>query len=193
MKKTVKTQPCAQKNILMSGDEVGRAIKRIAHEIVEKNRGTKNLVVIGIRTRGVTLGKWVKDEITASEKGAEIPFGTLDITLYRDDVDAMDAPPAIKETEIPFDLTGKNIVLVDDVLFTGRSIRAAIDELMDFGRPQNIWLAVLVDRGGRELPIEPNFIGKKISVDRDERISVKVEEIDGNDMVVLGEASKVRK
>jgi pyrimidine operon attenuation protein/uracil phosphoribosyltransferase len=138
----------------------------------------------------VFLGRRIINEILKAglaEGAKEIPFGLLDITLYRDDVTTRTTPPPVRETDIPFDLTGKKIVLVDDVIFTGRSIRAALDELMDFGRPQNIQLAVLVDRGHRELPIEPNFVGKKFLTAREELIVVELEEVDGKDRVVLKE------
>jgi pyrimidine operon attenuation protein/uracil phosphoribosyltransferase len=180
-----------EKKIIMSREEISRTVKRLAHEIVEKNFGAKDLAIIGIQTRGVFLAKRIIREALKAglaEGRSDIPFGTLDITLYRDDVDSLPTPPAIKETDIPFDLTDKKIVLVDDVLFTGRSIRAALDELMDFGRPKTIQLAVLVDRGHRELPIEPNFVGKSFPTAWEERISVELDEIDGKDQVVLKEA-----
>ena len=179
-----------EKKIIMSCEEIGRTLRRLAHEIVERNSGVGDLAIVGIQTRGVFLAKRIVNEILKSglsEGKGEIPFGLLDITLYRDDVDTMQTPHDVKETDIPFDLTGKKIVLVDDVLFTGRSIRAALDELMDFGRPENIQLAVLVDRGHRELPIEPNFTGKKIPTSRDELVSVELEEVDGKDRVMLKE------
>lgn len=176
-----------EKKTVMNKDDISRAIKRLAREIAEKNGGGKDLAIVGVQTRGVFIAKRIIEEIKKSGiyKGGEIPFGVIDITLYRDDVASMETPPQVKETDISFDLTGKQIVLVDDVLYTGRSIRAALDELMDFGRPENIQLAVLVDRGLRELPIEPNFTGKKMETSKKELISVEVEEIDGNDRVIL--------
>ena len=179
-----------EKKIIMSKEEISATVKRLAHEIVEKNSGVKNLAIVGVQTRGVSLAKRMIEEVKSAglaEGGQDIPFGVNDITLYRDDVDNMDSTPQIKETDIPFDLTGKKIIVVDDVLYTGRSIRAALDELMDFGRPENIQLAVLVDRGHRELPIEPNFTGKKFTTAKQEHISVELEEIDGQDRVVLME------
>jgi len=176
-----------EKKIVMSKDEISQAIKRLAREIADKNEGGKDLAIVGVQTRGVFIAKRIIDELknAGGYKGGEIPLGVIDITLYRDDVSSMETPPQVKETDIPFDLTGKKIVLVDDVLYTGRSIRAALDELMDFGRPENIQLAVLVDRGLRELPIEPNFTGKKMDTSKRELISVELEEVDGADRVVL--------
>ena len=177
-----------EKKTIMNKEEISRTVKRLAHEIVEKNFGVRDLAIVGVQTRGVYLGKRIISEIFKADLAdgeKEIPFGFLDITLYRDDMSTMENPPQVKETDIPFDLTGKKIVVVDDVIFTGRSIRAALDELMDFGRPQNIQLAVLVDRGHRELPIEPNFVGKKFLTAREERIDVQLEEVDGKDAVVL--------
>lgn len=179
--------------MIMSREEISRTIKRLAHEIVEKNFGVKDLVIIGIQTRGVYIAQRIIREIKdagLNDTALEVPFGTLDITLFRDDVDSMDTAREVKETEIPFDLNDKKVVLVDDVLFTGRSIRAALDELIDFSRPRNIQLAVLVDRGHRELPIEPNFVGKKFITSREELISVELEEVDGADRVVLKEMAR---
>lgn len=179
-----------EKKTILSKEELGRTVKRLALEIVEKNFGVKDLAIVGIQTRGVPLAKRILDEIQGAGKegaAAEIPFGTLGITLYRDDVGTLETPPALKETEISFDLTGKKIVLVDDVIYTGRTIRAALDELMDFGRPQSIQLAVVIDRGHRELPIEPNFVGKKFQTMKEELIEVELSEIDGQDRVVLKE------
>lgn len=181
-----------EKKMIMNKEEISRTVKRLAHEIVEKNFGVKDLAIVGIQTRGVHIGRRIIAEILKAGLAdglTDIPFGMLDITLYRDDMDEMIEPPAVKETDIPFELTNRKIVLVDDVLFTGRSIRAALDELMDFGRPQNIQLAVLVDRGHRELPIEPNFTGKTFTTAREERIDVELEEVDGQDRVVLKELS----
>lgn len=177
-----------EKKTILNKEELERTIKRLALEIVERNFGTKDLAIVGIQTRGVTLGRRILKEIASSAKAgdpAEIPFGTLGITLYRDDVDAMDNMPEVKDTDISFDLKGKKVVLIDDVIYTGRTIRAAIDELMDYGRPQSIQLAVVVDRGHRELPIEPNFVGKKFQTSKEELIELELEENDGNDRVVL--------
>lgn len=182
-----------EKKEILNKIEINRTIKRLAHEIVEKNFGVKNLAIVGIRTRGVYIGQRIRTEIIQSdlaEGNRDIPFGLLDINLYRDDMDGIEKLPTVKETDISFDLENKKIILVDDVIFTGRSIRAALDELMDFGRPANIQLAVLVDRGNRELPIEPNFVGKKFPTAREEFIEVELEEIDGKDRVVLKEKTK---
>jgi pyrimidine operon attenuation protein/uracil phosphoribosyltransferase len=179
-----------EKSVIMNKQEMSLLIKNLAHEIVEKNSGIKDLAVIGIQTRGVPIGRRIISEILKSQAGSEkeeITFGILDITLYRDDVDSMSSVPLVKETDIPFDIEGKVLVIVDDVIFTGRSIRAALDEIVDFGRPKNIQLAVLIDRGNRELPIEPNFVGKKIHTAKEERVEVEVEEVDKRDQVVLKE------
>ena len=145
----------------MDKEAIRRAIMRIAHEIVEKNKGTDDLCLIGIRTRGVTLAQRINDCIQSIE-GQKVPLGILDITLYRDDLAKTQGRAIVHETQIDFDITGKKIVLVDDVLFTGRTIRAALDALVDFGRPASIQLAVLIDRGHRELPIRADFVGKNI-------------------------------
>lgn len=177
-----------QKKIIMNKQEMDKAVKSLAKDIVQKNSGVKDLAIVGIQTRGVPLGKRIIKEILNSEKSEgikEIPFGFLDITLYRDDVDSMAEVPLVKETDIPFDIVGKVIIIVDDVIFTGRSVRAALDELIDFGRPKSIQLAVLVDRGNRELPIEPNFAGIKVETSKDEIVGVELEEVDKSDQVVL--------
>lgn len=179
-----------EKARVMNEMEVRRAIARIAHEILEKNQGTENLALIGIQTRGVSLAQRIARKIQEIEK-KEVPVGMLDITLYRDDVD-MALPPAVKKTEISFDIKGKNIVLVDDVLFTGRSVRAALDELMDFGRPSTIQLGVLIDRGHRELPIRADYVGKNIPTSRRELVKVKIQESDGEDSVIIYERGEVR-
>ncbi len=170
--------------VIMDARDVERAVRRIAHEIVEKNRGAEGLAVVGIRTRGVTLARRIAGFIGELE-GQEVPLGILDITLYRDDI--FDRPqPEVRETDIPFDVTGKNVVIVDDVLYTGRSVRAAIDALMDFGRPRRVLLAVLVDRGHRELPIRPDFVGKNLPTAHSEKVKVLLDEVDGGgDRVVL--------
>ncbi|MGA2090945.1 MAG: bifunctional pyr operon transcriptional regulator/uracil phosphoribosyltransferase PyrR [Endomicrobiales bacterium] len=177
-----------EKKVIMNKEEISRTVKRLAMEIVEKNFGVKDLVVIGIQTRGVHLARRIINEMVAArliQSVEDVAFGKLDITLYRDDIASKSIPPLIRETEIPFDISDKKIILVDDVIFTGRSIRAAMDELMDFGRPQSIQLAVFVDRGHRELPIEPNFTGKKFITTREELIAVELEESDGQDRIVL--------
>jgi pyrimidine operon attenuation protein/uracil phosphoribosyltransferase len=159
---------------------------RIAHEILEKNKGTKDLGLIGIRNRGAYLAKRLGSCIEQIEH-AKVPVGILDITLYRDDLTLVAANPVVHKTEIDFDITAKNIVLVDDVLYTGRTVRAALDALIDLGRPKSIQLAVLVDRGHRELPIRADFVGKNIPTSKDETVEVRLEEADGVDEVVIVE------
>lgn len=174
------------KKVLMDNDAMRRALVRISHEILEKNAGVEELVLVGIRTRGVPLAKRVAENIEQIE-GKQIPVGILDITLYRDDLSTIAQQPVVHSTEIDFDVTGKTLVLVDDVLYTGRTVRAALDALVDLGRPANIQLAVLVDRGHRELPIRADFVGKNVPTSKQEVIHVALQEIDGNDLVVLQE------
>jgi pyrimidine operon attenuation protein / uracil phosphoribosyltransferase len=162
-----------------------RALTRIAHEILERNGGAKDLAFVGLRTRGVTLAQRLNAKIAAID-GAQLPVGTLDITLYRDDLD-MRGAPVIRGTDIPFSIKNKTVVLVDDVLYTGRTIRAALDALIDLGRPQSIQLAILIDRGHRELPIRPDFIGKNLPTSRRETVAVRLKEHDGEDRVVIEE------
>ena len=172
---------------IMDKENIQRALMRIAHEILEKNRGTENLCIVGIRTRGAVLAGRVNDCIKKIE-GNTVPVGILDITLYRDDLTMIDTQPVVRETLIKFDITGKRVVLVDDVLFTGRTIRSALDALIDFGRPANIQLAVLVDRGHRELPIRADYVGKNIPTSIDQDVQVILKETDNkDDQVVLGE------
>mgnify|MGYP003733661217 CR=1 FL=1 len=161
-----------------------RAITRIAHEIIERNKGVENVALIGIRRRGGPLAHRLAERINEIE-GIKVPVGILDITLYRDDLTTLAAQPLVHRTEVLFDITNRLIVLVDDVIYTGRTTRAAMDALIDLGRPQAIQLAVLVDRGHRELPIKADYVGKNIPTSRSEVISVKVAEIDGNDEVIL--------
>ncbi|MBI5573176.1 MAG: bifunctional pyr operon transcriptional regulator/uracil phosphoribosyltransferase PyrR [Elusimicrobia bacterium] len=175
-----------QKKIIMNEEEMKRTLKRLTHEIIEKSHGIENLVLVGIQTRGVYLAKRISLELKKITKKI-VSLGILDITLYRDDVTSISHQPIVKETKIQFDVTGKNVILVDDVLFTGRTIRSAIDEIIDFGRPKTIKLAVLVDRGGRELPIQPDFVGKKFPISKNELICVHLKEIDKIDSVVLKE------
>ena len=171
-----------EKAVVMGENEIGRTLVRIAHEIVEKNKGVADLVLIGIRTRGVFLAKRLAQEIFKIEK-EEIPVGTLDITLYRDDLSLVARQPLVLKTEIPFDVSQKKIVLIDDVLYTGRTIRAAMDAIVDLGRPQVIQLAVLIDRGHRELPIRADFIGKNIPTSKKEIVKVNLKEMDEEDKV----------
>ncbi len=172
---------------LMNERDMDRTLTRLAHEIIEKNKGVENLAIIGIRTRGVPLGKRLAKKISEIEK-RKIPFGTLDITLYRDDFKFKQ--PVAHVTNIPFNIDKMTLVLVDDVLYTGRTVRAALDALMDFGRPARIQLAVLVDRGHRELPIRPDFVGKNVPTADDEEVRVKVVEEDGEDAVYLVEVDR---
>jgi pyrimidine operon attenuation protein/uracil phosphoribosyltransferase len=176
------------KKEIIDSDAMGRAITRIAHEILEKNKGTKDLVLIGIRTRGVPLAERLASKIEEIE-GVNIKTGILDITLYRDDLSTVSQQPIVHRTEIPFDITGKKVVLVDDVLFTGRTVRAALDALIDLGRPKQIQLAIMIDRGHRELPIRADFVGKNLPTSKREVVDVNFEEIDGKDLVLLLEKS----
>ena len=178
-----------KKTSIMDEDGIRRALIRIAHEITEKNRGVENVALVGIRTRGVPLAARIAEEIQKIENVA-VPTGSLDITLYRDDLTTMGYNPVIHGTEIDFDVTGKHIVLVDDVLYTGRTIRAALDALIDMGRPKSIQLAVLIDRGHRELPIRADYAGKNVPTSRKETIEVALQEEGKTDEVILGEIAE---
>ena len=174
-----------EKTQVLDDAALDRALTRIAHEILERNGGAKDLALVGLRTRGVTLAHRLAAKLAAID-GATVPVGTLDITLYRDDLDLRGAP-VIRGTDIPFSIKNKTVVLVDDVLYTGRTIRAALDALIDLGRPQAIQLAILIDRGHRELPIRPDYVGKNLPTAPGERVNVRVEEVDGLDEVVIAE------
>lgn len=174
------------KNVLLDDQAVKRTLIRVAHEIIEKNKGIKDTVLVGIRTRGVPLARRLAEEIEKIE-GVRLPVGILDITLYRDDLSTLAYQPIVGETQIPFDINDKKVILVDDVLFTGRTVRAALGAIIDIGRPQAIQLAVLVDRGHRELPIRADYVGKNVPTSRREVISVQLKAIDGSDRVVLQE------
>jgi pyrimidine operon attenuation protein / uracil phosphoribosyltransferase len=180
-----------QKNekLVMDASEVARAMTRIAHEILERNRGTQNLALVGIRTGGVYLAHRLVKRMLEIER-VQVPSGELDITLYRDDLSIRKDQPILRKTTIPFDISDLKIVLVDDVFFTGRTIRAAMDSLMDLGRPAEIQLAVLVDRGHRQLPIRANYIGKNVPTSRDEIVQVFLEEEGEDDRVVILKDSK---
>ena len=169
---------------IMTADEIRRATIRLSHEIVEKQAGTDGLLLIGIQRRGVPLARRIAAAILENE-GAEVPVGALDITFYRDDLSLVAQQPVVKGTELPTGIDGRTIVLVDDVLYTGRTIRAAMDALVDFGRPQAIRLAVLVDRGHRELPIRADHVGKNVPTSREELVRVHLEETDGEDGVEI--------
>lgn len=173
-----------QQTKIMDSESVERAIKRISHEIIERNKGCKDLCIIGIRRRGVPLAERLCNNISAIE-GQKPPMGMLDITLYRDDLSQEFVDPVIHATDIPFSVKGKKIVLVDDVLYTGRTVRAAIDALISLGRPSCIQLAILVDRGHRELPIRGDYVGKNIPTSHEERVFVKIPEIDGEGGVYI--------
>ena len=171
---------------VMDEDNIRRALYRLSHEITEHNKGTFDLVLVGIRSRGVPLAHRLADFIKQQE-GIAIPVGILDITFYRDDLSLISAQPVIHRTEIPLNITAKKVILVDDVLFTGRTVRAALDALMDLGRPSVIQLAVLIDRGHRELPIRADFAGKNVPTAKREIVQVKLKEIDGEDKVIITE------
>jgi pyrimidine operon attenuation protein/uracil phosphoribosyltransferase len=174
-----------QASEVMDGPAVSRALRRIAHEILERNCGGRGVALVGLRTRGVYLAQRLTSEIAKIEK-IELPVGELDTGFYRDDI-GLAANPQVEKTEIPFDVNQKHIIVVDDVLYTGRTIRAAMDAVMDFGRPATIQLAVLVDRGHRELPIRPDYVGKNVPTSRKERVTVHLSELDGDDGVWIGE------
>jgi pyrimidine operon attenuation protein/uracil phosphoribosyltransferase len=174
--------------IVMDSDGIDRCLTRIAYEILEKNKGKENLVLVGIRTGGVYLAERLQKKISGIEAG-KIPLGILDITLYRDDISTSNKKPRLGKTKIPFSLDNKKVVLIDDVLFTGRTIRAAMDALIDFGRPKVIQLAVLIDRGHRELPIRADFVGKNLPSSLWEAVSVNLVEKNGIDEVVIEEGT----
>ncbi len=170
--------------IIFNADDIRRAITRMAHEIIERNRGIRQLALVGMRTRGIPLAKRLATLLDEFEN-VQIPVGELDITLYRDDLSTRAVQPLVGTTRLPVDVSGKIIVLVDDVIFTGRSTRAALDALIDYGRPKAIQLAVLVDRGHRELPIRPDYVGKNVPTSLKEDVAVRLQETDGRDEVVI--------
>ncbi|HHU32914.1 MAG: bifunctional pyr operon transcriptional regulator/uracil phosphoribosyltransferase PyrR [Zhaonellaceae bacterium] len=177
------------KATIMDEEKIRRALVRIAHEIVEKNKGTDNLALIGIRRRGVPLAERLARIIKEIE-GATLPVGILDITLYRDDLTTLAQQPEVHKTEVNFSVINKTIVLVDDVLYTGRTVRAALDAIIDLGRPKSIQLAILVDRGHRELPIRADYVGKNVPTSKREIIEVRLKEIDGKEEVVILETTE---
>lgn len=169
---------------LMDKEEIRRALSRLSHQILEKDKEVRDLVIVGIQRRGVPLAERISGMIEKME-GKKLDTGILDITFYRDDLTQIAYQPIVRNTHIPFPIDNKRVVLVDDVLYTGRTVRAAIDVLIDFGRPRKIELAVLVDRGHRELPIRADFVGKNIPTASEEMVEVKLEEVDGRDEVLL--------
>lgn len=175
--------------VVLERDDLRRTLRRIAHEIAEKNPGPDSLAIVGIHTRGALLARRLHASL-AELTGAELPIGDIDISFYRDDVGAKSpaTQPVVHASHIDFDLTGRTVVLVDDVLFTGRTVRAAIDALFDYGRPQRVQLAVLCDRGHRELPIRPDYVGKNLPTGREQRVNVHLEELDGSDEVTIADA-----
>ena len=179
------------KATILTADELRRALTRIAHEIVERNKGAEQLAVIGIHTRGIPLADRLAAKLSELE-GVEVPRGMLDITLYRDDLSEVAQQPIIRETQVPFDLRDRRVILVDDVLYTGRTVRSALDALIDLGRPEGIQLAMLVDRGHRELPIRADYVGKNLPTSKQEVVKVKLQETDGVDIVELYELEDVK-
>ena len=175
-----------KQSTVLDARALDRTLRRMADEIVELNDGTDDLVIVGIQRRGVQLAARIVSNI-AEREGAKVPQGALDITLYRDDLQTVGPRPVVGPTDIPVDVDGRRVVIVDDVLYTGRTVRAALDELADFGRPKRIALAVLIDRGGRELPIQPDIVGKRVESGPGQRVDVLVEELDGRDAVVLSD------
>ena len=177
--------------VVLDRDDVRRTLLRIAHEIVEKNHASSALAIVGIHTRGVALAERVH-ALVGELTGESIPLGDLDISFYRDDIEARApaAAPVVHASHLDFDIDGRTVVLVDDVLFTGRTVRAAIDALFDYGRPERVQLAVLIDRGHRELPIRPDYVGKNLPTARDERVYVRIEERDDVDEVTIGLADE---
>jgi pyrimidine operon attenuation protein / uracil phosphoribosyltransferase len=173
---------------IMTADEIRRAVIRISHEIVEKQAGTAGLVLVGIQRRGVPLAHRIAEAI-AEHEGVTLPVGALDITFYRDDLSTLGHSPVLKGTDVPFEVEGATVVLVDDVLYTGRTIRAAMDALREFGRPRAVRLAVLVDRGHRELPIRADHVGKNVPTSREELVRVRVREVDGEDAVDIDQVA----
>lgn len=174
------------KSKILDKSAIKRALRRMSHEIIEQNKGLEDIYIVGIRSRGVPLAKRIASYLKEIED-FDVPVGVLDITLYRDDLTTISHQPVIKGSKIDIDIEGKKVILVDDVLYTGRTVRAAIDALLDFGRPQEIQLCVLIDRGHRELPIKPNYVGKNVPTSNKEIIKVSIDNIDGKDLVSIWE------
>ena len=174
---------------IMNAEDIHRALMRISHEILERSHGVTDLVIVGIKNRGDNLARRLARNLKQIE-GTEVPVGVMDITLYRDDVDLFDEKATVNRTDIPFEITGKQVILVDDVLYHGRTVRAAMDALMDFGRPETIQLAVLIDRGHRELPIAADYVGKTIQTSRKEWVRTQLVELDGIDRAAICEGDE---
>jgi len=179
----------ANERVVMDAQAIERALTRVAHEVLERNKGTEGLALIGIRSRGVHIAERLRAKIRAIEN-ADIPNGIIDITLYRDDLSRSAQQPQVRGTQIPFAVDDKRVVLVDDVLYTGRTVRAALDALVDFGRPRSVQLVVLVDRGHRELPIRADYVGKNLPTAVNESVHVRLQESDGRDEVVIAPAEE---
>lgn len=177
------------KAVILDEKAIGRATTRIANEIIERNKGIKDIVLVGIKTRGIPFAERLANKIYEIE-GERVPVLTLDITLYRDDLEEIYKEPLVKSKEIHGDINGKTIILIDDVIFTGRTVRAALDALVDMGRPSKVQLVVLIDRGHRELPIRPDYVGKNVPTSKNEIVSVDFKEIDGMDQVIINEKVK---
>jgi len=176
-----------RKAVLMSPEKIDRALKRMTHEILERNENAGDLVILGIRRRGVPIAERMAAYMASVEGGGEVPTGSIDIAFYRDDLRQIGPQPRVGETIIPGDIGGKQVILADDVLFTGRTVRSAMDAIMDFGRPATIQLAVLIDRGHRELPLRADYVGKNVPTSGREVVKVRLREIDGEDLVLIGE------
>ncbi len=174
---------------IMNKSMMEKTLKRIAHEIIERNNDLESAVIVGIKRRGEPLAHRISNYINKFE-GVSVPVGSIDITLYRDDLSVIDYHPIVRGTDLNFDINGKTVFLVDDVLFTGRTVRAALDELVDFGRPAAIRLIVLIDRGNRELPIKADYVGREIETTLNQRVEVKIKEIDKDDKIILIEGDK---
>jgi len=179
-----------EKAVVMTDDDMHRILRRIAIEIIERNKGLEDIMLLGIQRRGVFLAERLK-KLFLEIENVKVPTGELDITLYRDDIPTLLEQPVVHSTSIPGDIAGKKLILVDDVLYTGRTIRSALDALMDLGRPDNVQLVILVDRGHRELPIQADYVGKLIPTSRSEMVDVRVMEFDGGDRVVITEGKEV--
>jgi pyrimidine operon attenuation protein/uracil phosphoribosyltransferase len=177
--------------VIMGVDDIRRALQRITHEILERNQGAEDVVFVGLHTRGVPLAERMASMVEEFDK-VRVPVGALDITLYRDDLSSLELQPQVRSTQVPVDVTGKTVIMVDDVLFTGRSMRAALDAIMDLGRPRRIQLAVLVDRGHRDLPVRADYVGKNIPTAMTEEVRVRLRETDNRDEVVIISATEGR-